>query len=101
MLFARKEIERLREENRKLKEQLSLEQEKTRRSAFIETANLPECKSLACVGCEHIVVQVTPHDGYFVVGCGKNNPCEDYVKSNAPEAQKQAIRQVLQSQWQL
>lgn len=101
MLFARKELERLREENRKLKEQLSLEQEKTRRSAFIETANLPKCKSLSCVGCEHIVVQITPRGGYFVVGCGKNNPCRDYIKSNAPEAQKQAIRQVLQSQWQL
>ena len=101
MLFARKEIERLREENRDLRSQLSQEKEKTRRSAFIGTANLPECKSLACVGCEHIVVQVTPHGGYFVVGCGKNNPCGDYVKSNAPEAQKQAIRQVLQSQWQL
>ena len=101
MLFTRKEIERLREENRDLKAQLSQEKEKTRRSAFIETANLPECKSMACVGCEHIVVQVTPHGGYFVVGCGKNNPCRDYIKSNASEAQKQAIRQVLQSQWQL
>lgn len=101
MLFARKELERLRTENRDLKERLSQEQEKTRRSAFIETANLPKCKSLACVGCEHIVVQVTPYGGYFVVGCGKNNPCGDYAKSNAPEAQKQAIRQVLQSQWQL
>lgn len=71
MLFARKEIERLREENRVLRSQLSQEKEKSRRSAFIETSNLPECKSLACVGCEHIVVQVTPHGGYFVVGCGK------------------------------
>lgn len=101
MLFARKELERLRTENRDLKERLSQEQGKTRRSAFIETANLPKCKSLACVGCEHIVVQITPHGGYFVVGCGKNNPCKDYIKSNVSEAQTQAIRQVLQSQWQL
>ncbi len=101
MLFAKRELKRLREENRDLKAQLSQEQEKTRRSAFIETANLPKCKSLACVGCEHIVVQITPRGGCFVVGCGKNNLCEDYIKADIPEVQKQAIRQELQSQWQL
>jgi hypothetical protein len=100
MLFARKEIERLREENRKLKEQLSLEQEKTRRAALISDAALPQCLSLACSGCKHVVVRYTTWGGWYVIGCGKDNPCKDYEPTDITPEKAEAIREALNIQWQ-
>nr|DAK88421.1 MAG TPA: Micro-tubular organizer [Caudoviricetes sp.] len=100
MLFARKELERLREENRDLKEQLSLEQEKTRRAALISDAALPQCPSLACSGCKHVVVRYTTWGGWYVIGCGKDNPCKDYEPTDITPEKAEAIREALNIQWQ-
>lgn len=75
MFVTRKELE---EENRKLREQLAAEQEKTRRSAVIDKAALPQCKSLACAGCKYVVGRYTIRNGYYILGCGKDNPCKEY-----------------------
>lgn len=52
MFIARRELNNLREENRKLKLQLAeaqeAEREYNRRSAIIDKAALPKCKSIAC-----------------------------------------------------
>lgn len=78
MFVTRKELE---EENRKLREQLAAEQEKTRRSAVIDKAALPQCKSLACAGCKYVVGRYTIRNGYYILGCGKDNPCKEYEPS--------------------
>ena len=78
MFVTRKELE---EENRKLREQLAAEQEKTRRSAVIDKAALPQCKSLACAGCKYVVGRYTLRNGYYILGCGKDIPCKEYEPS--------------------
>ena len=100
MFATRKELDDLREENRKLKEQLAEEQEKTRRSAVIDNAALPRCKSIACSGCKHVVVRYTTWGGWYVLGCGKNNPCEDYEPTDITPEKAEAIREALNIQWQ-
>lgn len=100
MFFAKREIERLREENRDLKAQLSQEQEKIRRSAVIDKAALPQCKSIACAGCKHVVARYTTWGGWYILGCGKNNPCEEYEPTDVTPEKAEAIREALNIQWQ-
>lgn len=68
MFTARKELNDLREENRKLKEELAEAREDTLRSAIINNAALPQCKSAACAGCKHDVVRYTTWGGWYVLG---------------------------------
>lgn len=100
MFIARRELNDLREENRKLKEQLAAEQEKTRRSAVIDKAALPQCKSLACAGCKYVVGRYTIRNGYYILGCGKDNPCKEYEPSELTVEKVESIREALLQQWQ-
>lgn len=98
---ARKTRKQLESEISELREELSREKEKTRRSAFIDDAKLPKCKSLACADCKHVVVRRTCNGGLFVLGCGKHNPCGEYEKDLYKCYTAPAIQSALQSQWQL
>lgn len=101
MFIRRSELTALKAELAETKKQLREEKSKTRHSALIEKAGLPPCKSLACADCEHIVWHFTPRGNYYVVGCGKDNPCSDYKKSvfpTSPVTVKSAISEALQSQ---
>lgn len=100
MFTARKELNDLREENRKLKEQLAEAREDTLRSAIINNAALPKCKSAACAGCKHVVVRYTTRGGWYVLGCGKDNPCKDYEQTDITPEKAEAIREALHIQWQ-
>nr|DAL97687.1 MAG TPA: hypothetical protein [Caudoviricetes sp.] len=104
MFIARRELNDLREENRKLKLQLAEAQEAdreyNRRSAIIDKAALPKCKSIACSGCKHIVVLYTTWGGWYVLGCGKYNPCKDYEPTDITPEKAEAIREALNIQWQ-
>lgn len=98
MFVSRKELKRRLEQ---AESDLFAERTATRRSAIIESAALPQCKSLACVNCEHIVYASAPYGNYYVVGCGKNNPCSDYKKKaeHIPlTIKRQALQEALQSQ---
>lgn len=75
----------MRQSKRFLKQRISeLEQElekqmyHNRRSALVEKANLPKCKSVACAGCDHIVYQNVHGLGYILLGCGKDLVCPDF-----------------------
>lgn len=100
-MFKTKKVLELEAEISKLRSELSAEQEKTRRSAFIETAALPKCKSLACADCKYVVVQRSPYGGSFILDCGKNNPCDDYKKDELSAREAAAIQSALQSQVRL
>lgn len=100
-MFKTKKVLELEAEISKLRSELSAEQEKTRRSAFIEAAALPKCKSLACADCKYVAVQHSPYGGSFILGCGKNNPCEDYRKAELNAREASVIRSMLQSQARL
>lgn len=100
MFITRKELEDLQEENRKLKEQLSEEQERTRRSAVIDNAAIPQCKSIACSGCKYVVARYTNWGGWYILGCGKDNPCKDYEPTDITPEKAEAIREALHIQWQ-
>lgn len=97
MFVSRKELKRRLEQAER---ELSAEREATRRSAFIERAELPRCKSLACVNCEYIVYASAPlYGNSYVVGCGKNNPCADYKKKSEHipfDVKKKALQEALQ-----
>lgn len=96
-MFKTKKVLELEAEISKLRSELSAEQEKTRRSAFIEAAALPKCKSLACADCKYVAVQLSPYGGSFILGCGKNNPCEDYKKDEGIAREASIIQSMLQA----
>ena len=74
--------------------------EYNRRSAIIDKAALPKCKSIACSGCKHVVVRYTTWGGWYVLGCGKDNPCKDYEPTDITPEKAEAIREALNIQWQ-
>lgn len=89
----------LKDEIRRLETELYEERSKTRVSAFIESAGLPQCKSLACADCIHVVYRRSIRGNYYIIGCGKNNPCDDYEKD--PAASLAANQAMQQPQWRL
>lgn len=90
----------LKDEIRRLNIELSGERRKTRVSAFIESSGLPQCKSLACADCIHVVYRRSIWGDYYIVGCGKNNPCDDYEKD--PTVSWSVANQAMQQpRWQL
>lgn len=96
MFISRKELKRRLEQ---AECDLAAEREITRRSAFIESAALPQCKSFACIDCEHIVYASAPYGNCYVVGCGKSNACADYRKKseNIPfDIRRKALQEDLQ-----
>lgn len=86
-----------------LKEELRLERHKTRKTAFIDAAALPECKDLSCINCVHFVAHRTLDGAIYPLGCGKNNSCPDFVRSFTPitETEKLALEQEMlqRSEW--
>lgn len=57
------------------------------RSALMDAADLPKCKSIACYNCKNVVYVDIPETGeVFFLGCGKDHECKDFVyKGGAPE----------------
>lgn len=104
MFATRKALNALREENLSLKRQLAEAQEAAQedklRSTVIDRAALPKCKSIACSGCKHVVVRYTTWGGWYVLGCGKDNPCKDYEPTDITPEKAEAIREALNIQWQ-
>ena len=90
----------LKDEIRRLNIELSEERRKTRVSAFIESSGLPQCKSLACADCIHVVYRRSIRGDYYIVGCGKNNPCSDYEK-DLTVSWSVANQAMKQPQWQV
>lgn len=90
----------LKDEIRRLETELYEEKSKTRVSAFIESAGLPQCKSLACADCSHVVYRRSICGDYYIVGCGKNNPCSDYEK-DLTVSWSVANQAMKQPRWQL
>lgn len=90
----------LKDEIRRLNIELSEERRKTRVSAFIKSSGLPQCKSLACADCIHVVYRRSIRGDYYIIGCGKDNPCSGYEKD--PTVSWSVANQVVrQPQWQL
>ena len=83
-----------------LKEELSLERHKTRKTAFIDAAALPECKDLSCINCAHFVAHRTLTGAIYPLGCGAKNNCPDFVQTNNPitEAEKLLLTQEMLQQ---
>lgn len=73
----------LKERITQLEKQLKWEQHHTRRSALVDKADLPKCESQACYNCKNIVYLAVPTTGeVFLLGCGKNLTCKDFVYVN-------------------
>lgn len=68
---------KLRHQIEELEKQLASERHHNRRSALVDNADLPKCKSLACYKCEHIVTAVSPGGAVYLLGCGKDLSCDD------------------------
>lgn len=80
----------LKEEISRLRDQL---RQKAERSAVINAANLPPCKSLACINCKHIVIHKTTGGWSYLLGCGKDIECPDFKQRvyNLTEADREAL----------
>ncbi len=66
-------------------------------SAFIDSSDLPKCKSLACIGCEHMIFHEY-HCHLFPVGCGKNRECPDFQPTERSAENRRLLQEVLLSQ---
>lgn len=72
---------------RKLKVEIEMLQKKVqrlehdrRRSALIQTADLPKCKSVACYNCKYCSFIYNPGNGaLYLLGCGRDLKCKDFV----------------------
>ncbi len=50
------------------------------RSALVERANLPPCKSVACYNCKFCTFLYHPTNGaLYLLGCGKDIRCDNFV----------------------
>lgn len=67
-----------------LEKELRNEKFHSKRSALVDKANLPKCKSLACAGCRHIIYQHVPGLGTILLGCGKDLACPDFEEPVIP-----------------
>lgn len=74
------------------------------RSALVDAADLPQCKSKACYNCKYITFMYHPTNGaMYLLGCGKELACEDFefTDANKPdwEARKEWLLWRLQVQF--
>lgn len=81
----------LKAEIARLKSELSRKDE---RAVIINKADLPPCKSQACINCEHIAFHRTASGYSYLLGCGKDNECPDFKQKayNLTEADKEALK---------
>lgn len=62
---------------KRLEQELETEKHRTRRSAYIEAANLPPLKNFGCLGCKRAFRYTDAH-GSYVLGCSKDVPCDSF-----------------------
>lgn len=98
MFISKRKIDALRSENERLKKQLDEECAKSRHAALADASGLPQCKSLACANCEHIVTVTLPSGCLYVVGCGKDNACPDYCRKPLIECANDSLQRAMQLQ---
>ncbi len=56
----------------------------TLRSALVDAADLPPCKSLACYNCKYITFLTHPETGaLYLLGCGKELVCTEFEHTEA------------------
>lgn len=96
-MLSRKRIKELQQENDNLKKEIKKIE---RENVFINNANLPKCKSLACLSCEHFAYFQVPSGNIIFLGCGKGETCDCFSAKKEPISDKD--RQLLQSKllWQ-
>lgn len=70
----------------------------TLRSALVEKADLPKCKSPACYSCKHIVYVLNPTGGgLYLIGCGKALACSGFQAKEKTAEQAEAVKHTLYS----
>ncbi len=81
----------LKEEISNLKSQL---QRANERATITSRENLPPCKSLACVNCQHIAYYRAADGIIFTYGCGKDHQCPDFEQKTdiLTEHEKEALK---------
>ena len=63
------------------------------RTALVEAADLPKCKSVACYNCRYCAWLYNPGTGsIYLLGCGKDLKCADFdfTELNKPPAWERA-----------
>lgn len=93
-MFKTKRVKELEKTIDLLYSELWAEQKKTRVSAYVESAALPKCMSLACLNCSHFAYQSFPDHSICVLGCGKDKRCPDFSPSDRqiPETTRQELQ---------
>lgn len=74
---------------KRLELELETERHHTRRSAYIEKANLPPLKNVGCLGCKH-AFRYTDTKGLYVLGCAKDVGCDSFEAADTPKVYTQA-----------
>lgn len=78
-MFKSKRVKELEAENEKLRKEVSHHK---MRSALVEKAGLPKCKSTACYNCKYVSFMYNPGNGAMVLlGCGRDlasGGCQGY-----------------------
>lgn len=68
----------------------------TLRSALVDAADLPPCKSLACWNCQYITFITNPENGaIFLLGCGRGLHCGGFESSKEQKPTWQKRKQWL------
>jgi len=50
------------------------------RSALVDKADLPKCKSVACYNCKYCTFLYNPStSALYLLGCGKDLTCKDFI----------------------
>lgn len=81
-----------------LKDKLKREEHHNRRSALVEKADLPKCKSPACYSCKHIAYILHPGNGaLYLIGCGKDLNCPDFQEREESAESVETLRETLYS----
>lgn len=63
-----------------LEKELKVAKHHNLRSALVEKADLPKCKSVACYNCKYVTFLYHPENGaMYLLGCGKDLTCNDFV----------------------
>lgn len=79
-----------------LEERIHAEQHHTRRSALIDEADLPKCKSTACYNCKYVSFAYHPGNGaMYLLGCGRDlalNGCAGYEHTDANKGPIEEMR---------
>lgn len=100
-MFYKKKIAELKKENKALKAQLNNANHHNRRSALVEKADLPPCKSLACYNCQHVVYMPGVKGGVYLLGCGKDLDCLNFEQKDVSKVCQAELLEELQDYLQM